>query len=363
MKIRRNVLTPPLLILLFLLCHVSSTSTQESVSHDYRVIPLTGSDDSYWPSWSPDGSRIAYFKRVDDYVKRWERDTREPICNLWIMNADGTDAHELWGGSARGDYGLPLWSPQWSGDGSFIAIDQIREPSSAIVLDSHSGQVVLDSLSTRWCRVPRFAPSEALLVLSQLTPSWIGGTDGDMRSIMLLDVRTGESKTIYQTRYNAESEWNELPSNWSTNGRLIRVRDRSRYGKWGRLYYIFIQVETGEVLYRSLAGVDPTDLPDTFRDLTLSTSTRWQVVAPRINDEEEWPDLRGNAWLRKGLTINRIGPEGLEDVEYRPETEGAYIYSYQWHPTLDRLLVAAGEKSLDPEEAETSNIYTVILPD
>ena len=89
----------------------------------------------------------------------------------------------------------------------------------------------------------------------------------------------------------------------------------------------------------------------------------WQVIAPNINDEEETPDLRGNAWFRKGLTLAKAGERGLTPEEYSPSTDGRYVFSYQWHPTEDQLLIAAGEKSLDPDQEEISNIYVIIFPD
>lgn len=57
------------------------------------------------PAWSPDGARIAY------------RSNEGGDLDVWIMNADGTNAHTL---TEAGTYnGEPVWSP----DGTKIAFD------------------------------------------------------------------------------------------------------------------------------------------------------------------------------------------------------------------------------------------------
>ena len=64
------------------------------------------------PDWSPDGSQIAYASGPGG------------SGGIWVMNADGSDPHQLIGCAATdpapcatGDYGGPAWSP----DGQQIA--------------------------------------------------------------------------------------------------------------------------------------------------------------------------------------------------------------------------------------------------
>jgi Tol biopolymer transport system component len=54
------------------------------------------------PTWSPDGERIAYF-------------STEP-SEIWVMNADGSDRHRLFGSKENEG-----WAPTWSPDGQSIA--------------------------------------------------------------------------------------------------------------------------------------------------------------------------------------------------------------------------------------------------
>lgn len=63
--------------------------------------PLMASE----PAWSPDGSRLTYVVRESASVR----------SDIWVMHADGSDAHPITDGSGSN------WSPAWSPDGSRIA--------------------------------------------------------------------------------------------------------------------------------------------------------------------------------------------------------------------------------------------------
>jgi len=65
----------------------------QTVENEFNVLP----------SWSPDGSKIAFSSGV------W------PNAHIWVMNADGSDRIQLTDGSGYETY------PEWSPDGRFIA--------------------------------------------------------------------------------------------------------------------------------------------------------------------------------------------------------------------------------------------------
>ncbi len=365
MRVRYRLLIPSFLfVFLGILSYELLAHAQVTIPSYPQVIQLTDSDDSYWPSWSPDGSRIAFYKAFDYFINQFDRDTLEPICHLWVMNADGSEARMLKDATIRDFTNWPLWPPEWSSNGDLLAIERIPGSTSAVILDSWTGEVVRDSLSTGWCHVPRFSPEGPLLTFSRLIPEWETEEGINERSIILLDMESGREQVIHRTRYMSETEWREWPAIWSVGGKLIRIRDYWRFGRrTNTSFYHYYDILSGELLLTSLDPDGNSDLPDMFSDLRLSPSGNWQVIAPRIRDNLELPDTRGRAWLRKGLKIARLGERGLESEEFTPATKGTYIFSYQWHAKEDRLLFAAGEKSLDPEQSEVSNIYIAILPD
>ena len=74
------------------------------------VVIGTGED----PAWSPDGTRIAYAGDGG---------------SIWVVNADGSDAHSVTVGAAAGQdpgTGAPYdWNPAWSPDGRSIAYTRV----------------------------------------------------------------------------------------------------------------------------------------------------------------------------------------------------------------------------------------------
>ena len=107
------------------------------------------------PTWSPDGSRIAF----------WEGG------ELWTMGADGTDAHRIYRNPA--DPG-GVWAPAWSPDGTRIAFlsccadhrSEADVPLLAVrVLDLETGDVTrLDARVETDLNGPTWTQEGALLI-------------------------------------------------------------------------------------------------------------------------------------------------------------------------------------------------------
>jgi TolB protein len=76
--------------------------------------PTQTIDDGFEPTWSPDGSKIAFSRRIIDA----EHDVGLWIVALVVMNADGSNQVEI----ARGVYHL---GPSWSPDGTRIVYHRI----------------------------------------------------------------------------------------------------------------------------------------------------------------------------------------------------------------------------------------------
>ncbi len=89
------------------------------VASDGSVQKLTDDQLSYAPSWSPDGQRIAFIRGEPD---TWEECCGYGLERLWVMNADGSDAHAV-SGVVEGDR-APRSILVWEPDGrSLLFID------------------------------------------------------------------------------------------------------------------------------------------------------------------------------------------------------------------------------------------------
>jgi Tol biopolymer transport system component len=72
---------------------------------DVRQVSSADRGSDVWPSWSPDGSQIAFAAiRAEDW-------------GIWVVEADGSDEHLILGGTGAGYVDNPVWSP----DGNLIA--------------------------------------------------------------------------------------------------------------------------------------------------------------------------------------------------------------------------------------------------
>jgi Tol biopolymer transport system component len=139
--------------------------------------PLTDNDyEERAPSWSPDGTRIAFMARVDDS----DRITDDfEIC---VMNADGTGFQQLTFNN------VPDASPEWSPDGTKIIWQQQQGPIQPQIFtmnsDGSDQKAVTDILD-------RFGGTQWGVVKT-------GGADDDNNdSVTVLGVRPEELDLVF----------------------------------------------------------------------------------------------------------------------------------------------------------------------
>jgi Tol biopolymer transport system component len=98
------------------------------------LIPTDGG----WPAWSPDGSQIAYFGRMDGNPE------------IYVVNADGTNQRRMT------DNQIDDWEPSWSPDGEWILYTSGRTADIFVMqLDgSETYRLTFDSYSN-WVPVWR----------------------------------------------------------------------------------------------------------------------------------------------------------------------------------------------------------------
>jgi len=317
------------------------------------MVKLTDSGGAYWPSWSPGGNQIAYFNRVDSYVTEFGQDRQEPVCNLCIMNANGSDARPLWEEEIKGYIGWPIYQPIWSYNGRFIAVDT-RLFRTTVIIDCTDGSKVSGSIFPDDCAAPRFAPSSPHITFSRHVADFDSQPAVEERSIFIMNYETGEERLLRTCGFNAETEWQERPSVWSRDEQVLRVTDDWRT----EANYHFYSVESGDLLFTSDDPGGGPDYAELFPNRALSSSGRWKVASPPISDFEFSSVNHGGTGA--SLEVYKIDEEGSEVLALDIKS---HIYSFQWHPDWDVLLFTAGRKSERPDMTENSNIYLVFFPD
>jgi TolB protein len=171
-----------------------ATGVTQELTHD----PATGLVENWQPSWSPDGARIAY--------DRFERCFR--CTGVWLMNADGSNQHEL-----RLDGRRPTWSP----DGSRLALSL----ADALVIDP-SGEVELPGggAYTAW------------------SPHGVYVADDD-RGLRIHNLVTGTSRVLTQAIVAKPA--------WAPNGKVIA-------GEGDGLHVTIVRARDGKLVKRLLAS-------------------------------------------------------------------------------------------------------------
>jgi hypothetical protein len=112
------------------------------------------------PAWSPDGKRLAFVSTLNQ---------REEI---WVMDADGKQAHELFGGpfeelGRSGAYGVPGTRLAWSPDGKTLALVVVRDGAKRLMLaDLEGGSLKELPLPFREIAAPAYSPDGKTLAFS-----------------------------------------------------------------------------------------------------------------------------------------------------------------------------------------------------
>lgn len=115
------------------------------------------------PAWSPDGSRIAYHS---DSTGHWSEDAGWVSGNddIWIVNTDGTDKRQITNGSDH------EFHPTWSPDGTRIAFGRRRVTSSSsiyVIGAGGSGESRLTDPSL-WAGSPFWSPDGSTIAFDVL---------------------------------------------------------------------------------------------------------------------------------------------------------------------------------------------------
>ncbi|WP_246027492.1 amidohydrolase family protein [Novosphingobium umbonatum] len=209
-------------------------------------------NDAHLPTWSPDGSRIAYYA------------FRDGNYDLWTAKADGSEARQL----TQGTYDDR--EPSWSPDGKSIAFASERGGGYDIwTIDLASGALTQLTKGAREDRAPAWSADSATIVFS--------GSEGGKSAIYAVPAKGGEVTTLRAApagvRYDSPSLGGKGQLAYvvaDTSGSHLEVDGQSVSGKenvfpfratWagGDLFYI------SDGLIRRRSGTKLATIPFTAR--------------------------------------------------------------------------------------------------
>jgi Tol biopolymer transport system component len=150
-----------------------------------------------WPAWSPDGTMITYTSNAEDVFQ-----------DVWVMNADGTNQTRLTMNKAFDAF------PEWSPDGSKIAFTSDRDAVDDIwVMDPDGSDPVRLTSGNRIDERPDWSPDSARIAFSRGGNIWTIDAEG-----------TNPTKLTDTMRH-------EFAPAFSPNGRSITFNRVSKDGR------------------------------------------------------------------------------------------------------------------------------------
>lgn len=147
----------------------------------FLTISNNGGGTDYQPKWSPDGTKIAFTTR------------REIDFDIYIMNADGSNPHNMFMSEPSG-FGQPNeYDPSWSPDGAkllYISVGSLMSTNMATLDAAGVGpqQVLVTSIGVEFSE-PEWSPDGKLITYNRYgsTPElWVMNADGTNKSKITL---------------------------------------------------------------------------------------------------------------------------------------------------------------------------------
>ena len=190
------------------------------------------------PTWSPDGSRIAFTSGADDISN----------FTLYVINADGTDPHRLLE-PGKGDN----WYPSWSPKGDQIAFQSNRDGNFEIYTAAvDTGQVTRLTSNDRTDSMPNWSPDGGKI-------AFVSDQDGNGEIYVM---NADGSNRVRLTDGPGE----DTQPAWSPDGT--------------RILFISTRDGNGEIYIMNADGSDQTRL--TFTESSSEWTPRWAVHGTKI---------------------------------------------------------------------------------
>ncbi len=158
---------------------------------------LTNNPDGDWdPSWSPDGKRIAFMSGRDGHVDGHGA----PIPEIYVMDANGDNQKNLTNNPSADR------SPSWSPDGSRIAFMSDRDGGYDIyVMDADGSNQQNLSNHPFSDRNPSWSPDGAQIVFSARRDGHVENEAAITHEIYVMGANGGNQRNLTNDRHNDRS--------------------------------------------------------------------------------------------------------------------------------------------------------------
>ncbi len=142
------------------------------------------------PSWSPDGTQIAFAASTGQST--YDLST-EPTSRIYLIKPDGTEMTRLTKEAKHAT------EPKWSPDGRQIVFRSWVEDQIWVVNVQTSHEVKLETNNLKYLKSPNWTPDRAGIIFSAEQPDRTGST---LRDVYFLDLSSSQVKPFFRHSFD-----------------------------------------------------------------------------------------------------------------------------------------------------------------